>query len=63
VLSTGVIKVNNNFTLKDIALLDKLVYNLLFVSNLLMLISTSSYITLFNQSNTTYFTKNGVQEI
>jgi hypothetical protein len=28
VFGTGVIKVNNNFTLKDIALVDKLGYNL-----------------------------------
>jgi hypothetical protein len=33
-LGTGVIKVNNNFTLKDIALVDKLGYNLLSVSQL-----------------------------
>jgi hypothetical protein len=32
VLGTGVIKVNNNFTLKDVALVDKLGYNLLSVS-------------------------------
>jgi hypothetical protein len=32
VLVTGVIKVNNNFTLKDVALVDKLGYNLLSVS-------------------------------
>jgi hypothetical protein len=29
VLHTGVIKVNNNFTLKDVTLMDKLRYNLL----------------------------------
>ena len=34
VLGTGVIKVNNNFTLKDIMLVDKLGYNLLSVSQL-----------------------------
>jgi hypothetical protein len=34
VLSTGVIKVNNNFNLKDVALVDKLGYNLLSVSQL-----------------------------
>jgi hypothetical protein len=34
VLGTGVIKVNNNFTLKDIALVDKLGYNLLSVTQL-----------------------------
>jgi hypothetical protein len=34
VLGTGVIKVNNNFTLKDVALVDKLRYNLLSVSQL-----------------------------
>jgi hypothetical protein len=34
VLGTIVIKVNNNFTLKDIALVDKLRYNLLSVSQL-----------------------------
>jgi hypothetical protein len=34
VLSTGVIKVNNNFTLKDVALVDKLGYNLMSVSQL-----------------------------
>jgi hypothetical protein len=33
-LGTDVIKVNNNFTLKDVTLLDKLRYNLLFVSQL-----------------------------
>jgi hypothetical protein len=32
VLGTGVIKVNNNFILKDVALVDKLRYNMLFVS-------------------------------
>jgi hypothetical protein len=34
VLGTGVIMVNNNFTLKDVALVDKLGYNLLSVSQL-----------------------------
>jgi hypothetical protein len=34
VLGTGVIKVNNNFTLKDVTLVDKLGYNLLYVSQL-----------------------------
>jgi hypothetical protein len=34
VFGTGVIKVNNNFTLKDVALVDKLGYNLMFVSQL-----------------------------
>jgi hypothetical protein len=34
VLCTGVIKVNNNFTLKDVALVDKLGYNLLSTSQL-----------------------------
>jgi hypothetical protein len=34
VLGTGVIKVNNNFTFKDIALVDKLGYNLLSVTQL-----------------------------
>jgi hypothetical protein len=34
VLGTGVIKVNNNFTLKDVALVEKLRYNLLSVSQL-----------------------------
>jgi hypothetical protein len=34
VLDTCVIKVNNNFTLKDVALVDKLGYNLLSVSQL-----------------------------
>jgi hypothetical protein len=34
VLGTGVIKVNNNFTLKDVTLVDKLGYNLLSVSQL-----------------------------
>jgi hypothetical protein len=34
VLGTGVIKVNNHFTLKDVALVDKLRYNLLSVSQL-----------------------------
>jgi hypothetical protein len=32
--STGVIKVNDHFTLNDVALVDKLRYNLLFVSHL-----------------------------
>jgi hypothetical protein len=35
VLGTGVIKVNNNFTLKDVTLVDKLRYNLLSVSQLI----------------------------
>jgi hypothetical protein len=35
VLGTGVIKVNNNFTLKGVALVDKLRYNLLPVSQLI----------------------------
>jgi hypothetical protein len=34
VLGTGVIKVNNHFTLNDIALVDKLKYNLFSVSQL-----------------------------
>jgi hypothetical protein len=34
VLGTGVIKVNNHFTLKDIALVEKLRYNLLPISQL-----------------------------
>jgi hypothetical protein len=34
-LGTGVIKVNNNFTLKDVALVDKLGYNLISVSQLI----------------------------
>jgi hypothetical protein len=34
VLGTGVIKVNNNFMLKDVTLVDKLRYNLLSVSQL-----------------------------
>jgi hypothetical protein len=34
VLDTSVIKVNNYFTLNDVALVDKLRYNLLFVSQL-----------------------------
>jgi hypothetical protein len=34
VLGTGVIKVNNNFVLKDVTLVDKLRYNLLSVSQL-----------------------------
>jgi hypothetical protein len=34
VLDTGIIKVNNNFTLKDVALVDKLRYNLVSVSQL-----------------------------
>jgi hypothetical protein len=34
VLGTGVIKVNNHFTLKDVTLVDKLRYNLKFVSQL-----------------------------
>jgi hypothetical protein len=34
VLSTRVIKVNNNFTLKDVTLVDKLGYNLMSVSQL-----------------------------
>jgi hypothetical protein len=35
VLGTGVIKVNNFFTLNDVALVDRLRYNLLFVSQLM----------------------------
>jgi hypothetical protein len=35
VLGTGVIKVNNNFILKDVTLVDKLGYNLLSVSQLI----------------------------
>jgi hypothetical protein len=35
VLGTGVIKVNNNFTLKDVTLVDKLRYNLLSISQLI----------------------------
>jgi hypothetical protein len=38
VLSTGVIKVNDFFTLNDVALVDKLRYNLLLSLSLLMLI-------------------------
>jgi hypothetical protein len=34
VLGTGVIKVNDHFTLNDVALVDRLRYNLLFVSQL-----------------------------
>jgi hypothetical protein len=34
VLGTGVIKVNDCFTLNDIALMDRLRYNLLFVSQI-----------------------------
>jgi hypothetical protein len=34
VLGTGIIKVNDHFTLNDVALLDKLSYNLLSVSQL-----------------------------
>jgi hypothetical protein len=34
VLGTGVIKVNNHFTLKDVTLMDKLSYNLLSISQL-----------------------------
>jgi hypothetical protein len=34
VLGTWIIKVNNNFTLKDVALVDNLMYNLLSVSQL-----------------------------
>jgi hypothetical protein len=34
VLSTGIIKVNDYFTLIDVVLVDKLRYNLLFVSQL-----------------------------
>jgi hypothetical protein len=35
VLGTGIIKVNNKFTLKDVTLVDKLGYNLLSVSRLI----------------------------
>jgi hypothetical protein len=35
VLSTGVIKVNDYFTLNDVALVDKLKYNLLSISQLI----------------------------
>jgi hypothetical protein len=38
VLGTGVIKVNDHFTLNDVALVDKFRYNMLFVSQLSMLI-------------------------
>jgi hypothetical protein len=34
VLGSAIIKVNNNFTLKDVALVDKLGYNLLSISQL-----------------------------
>jgi hypothetical protein len=34
VLGTGVIKVNDHFILNDVALMDKLRYNMLFVSQL-----------------------------
>jgi hypothetical protein len=34
VLGTGVIKVNDHFTLNDVTLVDRLRYNLLFVSQL-----------------------------
>jgi hypothetical protein len=34
VLGTGVIKINDHFTLNDVALVDRLRYNLLFVSQL-----------------------------
>jgi hypothetical protein len=35
VLGTGIIKVNNHFTLKDVALMEKLRYNMLSVSQLI----------------------------
>jgi hypothetical protein len=35
VLGTGIIKVNDYFTLNDVALVDKLRYNLLFISQLI----------------------------
>jgi hypothetical protein len=35
VLGTGIIKVNDHFTLNDVVLVDRLRYNLLFVSQLL----------------------------
>jgi hypothetical protein len=35
VLGTSIIKVNNHFTLNDVALVDKLLYNLLSVSQLI----------------------------
>jgi hypothetical protein len=35
VLGTGIIKVNNHFTLKDVTLVDKLRYNLMSVSQLI----------------------------
>jgi hypothetical protein len=38
VLGTGIIKVNDHFTLNDVALVDKFRYNMLFVSQLSMLI-------------------------
>jgi hypothetical protein len=34
VLGTGVVKVNDHFTLNDVALMDRLIYNLLSVSQL-----------------------------
>jgi hypothetical protein len=38
VLGTSIIKVNDHFTLNDVALVDNLKYNLLSVSHLLMII-------------------------
>jgi hypothetical protein len=35
VLSTGVIKVNDHFIMNDVALVDKLRYNMLFISQLI----------------------------
>jgi hypothetical protein len=35
VLGTGIIKVNNHFTLKDVALMEKLRYNMLSISQLI----------------------------
>jgi hypothetical protein len=35
VLDTGVIKVNDHFTLNDVTLMDKLIYNLFYVSQLI----------------------------
>jgi hypothetical protein len=56
VLGTGIIKVNDHFTLNDIALVDKLIYNMLFISQLVdadldMLFCKSSSRVLDSSSN------------
>jgi hypothetical protein len=46
VLGIGIIKINDHFTLNDVALMDKLRYNLFSVSQLMMLIWMCFFISL-----------------